>query len=278
MKTCFVGGGNMASAMISGMVGQGGVAGDIVVIEPLSPARTALEQRFGVRTLPAVDASIAMVDTIVLAVKPQAARAAIMPVAQAIAGQPLVISIMAGVRISSLRTLFADKPGLAYVRAMPNTPATIQRGISGIYLEASVSAPQRAVVETLLSTLGAVVWVASEAMIDAVTAVSGSGPAYVFLAIEALERAAVDLGFSATDARALALHTFRGAAELAFVSETAPAQLRENVTSKGGTTAAALAHMHATQFTDHWVAAVQAAAKRAHVLGDELAAALQQAP
>ena len=259
----FVGGGNMASALIGGLLRSGHAAQSVLVIEPLAEQRTRLEQQFGVRTLSAADASLAGAAQLVWAVKPQA----FVEAAAACAGQTaaaLHLSVMAGIRCDAI----ARATGAArIVRSMPNTPALIGQGIAGLYATPAVSAAERTQVEALLAPTGRTLWVGQEADLDAVTALSGSGPAYVFYFIEAMLQAAQDMGLSADQGRALALATFAGATELARQSDEPVALLRERVTSKGGTTHAALSSMQADGVKAAVVKAVRAAQQRARELG-----------
>ena len=273
MKITFLGGGNMASALIGGMIERGFAAGDIQVVELGDAARAALESRFGVRAVAGFDAAALGCDVLVLAVKPQQMKAALAPLAGQLAGQ-LVISIAAGLRLADLgRWLGATgAPHTRLVRCMPNTPALIGAGITGLYADPSVDAAGRAAAERILAAVGSTVWADAEAQMDAVTAISGSGPAYVFHFIEALEAAGRSLGFDEAGARRLAIDTVLGAARLAASSEDSPAVLRQKVTSKGGTTEAALASLAAAGWHDALVAAVKAAEARGRELGEQLGA------
>ena len=204
---------------------------------------------------------------VVLAVKPQQMREAARAVAPHLKDE-LVLSIAAGIRLVDLGRWLGGYTRLA--RCMPNTPALIGLGVTGLYARPEVAPAQRAHAQAVLEAVGEVIWVDDEALLDPVTAVSGSGPAYVFYLIEALERAAREVGLDAAAARRLALGTFRGAAELAARSSEPPATLRERVTSKGGTTERALASMRADKVDEAIVRAVRAANERAKALGDEL--------
>ena len=270
MAIAFIGGGNMASALIGGMLARGAAVGEFRVVEPLAEARARIAARFpglvlhGDTTREAVTGAA----LVVLAVKPQQMRPAAEALAPHLAGgdAPIVLSIAAGIRLADLARWLRGHQRL--VRAMPNTPALVGKGISGAFAAASVDAAGRALVSSVLAAAGDQVWVESEAMLDAVTGVSGSGPAYVFYFLEALEAAARDLGFAAADARNLAYVTFAGAVALAQASPEEPAVLRAQVTSKGGTTERALAAMEAGAVKANIVAAVKAAALRAGELGD----------
>lgn len=269
MKITFIGGGNMASALIGGLVNTGFAAADLCAVD-ISPETLArLEQSFGVRTQGVADAAALACDVVVLAVKPQQARAVCLALAPLLERQ-LVLSIAAGLRIEDLSRWLGGHPRL--VRAMPNTPALIGAGITGLCAAPAVSAAERDAAERVLRAVGETLWVADESQIDAVTAVSGSGPAYLFLLIEAMQQAASELGFSADDARRLSVGTALGAARLAAQSAEPASVLRERVTSKGGTTAAALAAMAEHGVKEGIVAGVLAADRRSRELGVELGA------
>lgn len=271
MNITFLGGGNMAVALIGGMLERGFAASDLQVIELSAEGRARLAQQFGVRVVEQADAQALACDVIVLAVKPQQMKAALAPLAGRLATQ-LVISIAAGLRLADLARWLggAGQPYSRLVRCMPNTPALIGAGITGLYADPAVDQAGRAAAARILEAVGSTVWVTDEGQIDAVTAVSGSGPAYLFHFIEALEAAGRSLGFDEASARQLALDTTLGAARLAAGSADSPAVLRHKVTSKGGTTEAALASLAAAGWHDALVAAVQAAAARGRELGIEL--------
>ena len=261
----FIGGGNMASAILGGLIASAVPASQVLVVEPFEAQRERLRSDFGVATLAAADGSIAGVELVVWAVKPQLFASAAAPCAAHV-GAALHLSVMAGIRSSTLaRTLGTER----IVRAMPNTPALIGQGIAGLYARAAVQAHERERVERLLAPTGGTLWVAQEADLDAVTALSGSGPAYVFYFIEAMVEAALEMGLDAEQGRQLALATFAGATALAQASDDPPALLRERVTSKGGTTDAALRAMAASGVKAAFVAAMRAAQVRAQILGDE---------
>jgi pyrroline-5-carboxylate reductase len=260
----FIGGGNMASALIGGLRrADPGV--DILAVEPAACQRERLAEAFGVIALAAADHTLRRADLVVWAVKPQYFADAAKPCAAWVGGA-LQLSVMAGIRSDAI---VAATGAQRVVRAMPNTPALIGAGIAGLYARDAVDAAGRARVEALLAPTGALVWVAKESDLDAVTALSGSGPAYVFYFIEAMIQAAVEMGLSADQGRALALATFAGATELARRSDEPPAVLRERVTSKGGTTFAALTAMQAAGVGPAFVEAIRAAQRRAAELGDE---------
>lgn len=271
MKITFLGGGNMAAALIGGLVERGFAPGNLCAIDLSADSRARLAGRFGVRTAEAVDEAALACDVLVLAVKPQQMKAAVAPLAGRL-GSQLIVSIAAGLRLADIGRWLgtAGKPYVRLVRCMPNTPALIGAGVTGLFAEAAVDAAGREAAEQVLAAVGSTVWVTDEAKIDAVTAVSGSGPAYVFHFIEALEAAGRALGFDEATARKLAIDTTLGAARLASGSDEAPAVLRERVTSKGGTTAAALASLAGSGWHDALVQAVAAAEARGRELGDEL--------
>ena len=265
----FIGGGNMASALIGGLVRAGRAATEILVIDPSAEQRTRLTADFGVQTLAAADARLGDAALVVWAVKPQLFGDAAAPCAAWVRGA-LHLSVMAGIRSDTLARAIGQAPAQArIVRSMPNTPALIGRGIAGLFASAAVSAGERALVEQVLAPTGKILWVAKEADLDAVTALSGSGPAYVFYFVEAMMAAASAMGLSAEQGRQLALATFDGATALAAQSPDAPELLRERVTSKGGTTFAALQSLEADGVKAAFIRAMVAAQQRAAGLGDE---------
>ena len=266
MKISFIGGGNMARALIGGLKNHGFPMGDISVIEPDAEKRAQLAADFGVQVteqLPSVNNA----DVVVLAVKPQQLRDLAIFLGSLLQ-QQLIISIAAGIRSQDLsRWLGGYK---AIVRAMPNTPAQIQAGISGLFALPDVSAQQRQQADTILGVAGRTIWLDNESQMDAITAISGSGPAYVFYFIEALQQAALELGFDPEAARALTLQTFIGACQLALQNPVDPATLRAQVTSKGGTTEQAILTMETAQVKSAIIQAARAAAKKSAELGDML--------
>ena len=265
----FIGGGNMASALIGGLLRSGRRGPQqVLVVEPVEAQRAKLVQDFGIAPLAAATPALAAAGLVVWAVKPQLFAEAAVPCAAHVGGA-LQLSVMAGIRSDAIvRATGAAR----VVRAMPNTPALIGRGIAGLYARPEVGADERAAVEALLEPTGATLWVEREADLDAVTALSGSGPAYVFFFIEALMDAARDMGLSEAQGRALALATVGGATALAEQSAEPPAVLRECVTSKGGTTHAALESMREAGVREAIVRAVRAAERRAAELGDAFGA------
>jgi pyrroline-5-carboxylate reductase len=261
----FIGGGNMATALVGGLVKSGHSADSILVIDPGEAQRAALKSQFGVRTQAAADAALAEAGLVVWAVKPQLFGLAAAPCAVHV-GAALQVSVMAGIRSGAVT---AATGAARVVRAMPNTPALIGQGIAGLYARAEATAADRAEVEAVLAPTGRLLWVEREADLDAVTALSGSGPAYVFYVVEAMVQAACEMGLSAVQGRQLALATFAGATALAEASAEPPAVLRERVTSKGGTTHAAITALDTAGVKAAFVTAIRAAERRAHELGDE---------
>jgi len=263
----FIGGGNMAAALIGGLIGKGHAASGIRVVELQAEARARLAAQFGVACMERAVAPLG--EAVVLAVKPQQLRTAAAAL-RPLLSHELVITIAAGIRLVDLSRWLGGYATL--VRCMPNTPALIGAGMSGLYASAAVGAGQRALADSMLGAVGATLWVPEEGMLDPVTAISGSGPAYVFYFVEAMQKAAQEMGFSAADARKLAVETFAGAARLAAQSTEDVARLRQCVTSKGGTTERALASMDADGVMNLIVQALHAANQRAHELGEQLGA------
>jgi pyrroline-5-carboxylate reductase len=259
----FIGGGNMASALIGGLVRSGTPPTRIVVVEPFEAQRGKLAQAFGVQAQPAADARLAAAATVVWAVKPQLFVEAAAPCAAHVS-HALQLSVMAGIRSDALVQASGTE---RIVRAMPNTPALIGQGIAGLYARPAVDATARAGIEALFAPTGSSLWVEQEDDLDAVTALSGSGPAYVFYFLEAMMQAAAEMGLSEAQGRLLAQSTFAGAAALAQQSPLSPAALREQVTSKGGTTYAALTALEAGGVKAAFVKALHAARDRAEELG-----------
>jgi pyrroline-5-carboxylate reductase len=261
----FIGGGNMAGAIIGGLRKSGRDGRSILVVDPGDAPRERLHDAFGVRALPAADASLEEASLVVWAVKPQYFQAAALPCAPHI-GRALQLSVMAGIRSDAIaRAALTQR----VVRAMPNTPALIGQGISGLYARDAVTDDERRTVEAVLAPTGRTLWVGREEDLDAVTALSGSGPAYVFYFVEAMMQAAGEMGLSAEEGKTLALATFAGATSLAASSEETPQVLRDRVTSKGGTTHAALVSLESDGVKAAFVKALKAAQQRARELGDE---------
>jgi pyrroline-5-carboxylate reductase len=267
MKIAFLGGGNMAGALVGGLIAKGFPAGSISVIEKLEAARASLERDHGVHSSAQADAATQAADTVVLAVKPQDLRRALAPLASLVR-EKLVLSIAAGVRLADISRWLGGHERL--VRSMPNTPALIGAGISALYAPESVAAEDRARAEQVLAAVGQTVWVPQERLLDPVTAVSGSGPAYVFWFIEHLAAAGAALGLAEDTARQLALQTVLGAAQLAARSTEPVSTLRERVTSRGGTTEAALRVFAEEQMAERLHKALEAASRRGAELGEQL--------
>jgi len=260
----FIGGGNMAGAIIGGLISQGHPAGRIVVVEPFAESRERLAAQ-GVQALAEAGDALRQADLVVWAVKPQMLHEAAQPVLPYVGGA-LHLSIAAGIGLGTLaRWLGTER----VVRAMPNTPALVGQGMTGLYTPAATPDADRELAESALRSTGQLLWVDDEALIDSVTAVSGSGPAYVFFFIEALEQAGVEMGLTAEQAHQLAVGTFTGASALAAASNDTPAVLRQRVTSKGGTTFAAISSMEADRVKDSIVRALHAARLRAQELEQE---------
>lgn len=267
-SVAFIGGGNMACAIVGGLLRGGLAPQGVVVVEPLQAQRDKLRSDFGVQAIAAADASLAGAGLVVWAVKPQRFAEAAAP-CRAHVGGALHLSVMAGIRSDAIAAAAGTE---RVVRAMPNTPALIGLGIAGLYARPPVSPADRARVEQVLAPTGRTLWMRAEADLDAVTALSGSGPAYVFYVVEAMTDAAQRMGLSADEGRQLALATFAGAAELARLASEPPEVLRQRVTSQGGTTHAALESLDADGVKAAFVKAIEAAQRRARELGDEFGA------
>ena len=267
-RIAFIGGGNMASAIIGGLIASGLPASQISVVEPFEAARTALKTKFGIDALPTATDALAAADLVVWAVKPQTFREAAAAAAPYTA-QALHLSVAAGITTDSIALWLGTS---RIVRAMPNTPALVGKGMTGLFARPDVDTTGQALIERVIGTTGQFVWVQAEEQLDAVTALSGSGPAYVFLFLEAMPQAGVDMGLTTAQSYQLAVATFQGASELAARSDEPAAVLRERVTSKGGTTYAAITHMQQTQLPEHFIAALRKAQTRAQELAAEFGA------
>jgi pyrroline-5-carboxylate reductase len=267
MNITFIGGGNMAGALITGLLQKGFDSSAIGVVEISSESRARLSEKFGIATYEEISAAAVATDIIVLAVKPQQLHGVATQLHGLLDGK-LVISIAAGVRCADLSRWLGSHPLI--VRAMPNTPAMVLAGVAGLYALPGVPESQRRQADTILGAVGTTVWLEREEQMDAITAISGSGPAYVFLFIEALQEAAAELGLTPDQARALSLETFLGATKLASQSAEDAATLRARVTSKGGTTERAILVMEAAGIKRTIIQAAQAASLRSRELGDEL--------
>jgi pyrroline-5-carboxylate reductase len=267
LRVAFIGGGNMGGALVGGLLARGFDAGALSVVEPLAEARARLVAQHRVHASATPDEATRAADTLVLAVKPQDMRAALAPL-RALLGEKLVVSIAAGLRLADISRWLGGHAKL--VRAMPNTPALIGAGATGLYALPGVSEAERARAERILGAVGTTVWLEDESLLDAVTALSGSGPAYVFWFIEKLAAAGEGLGLAPQVARRLALETVLGAARLAAGSSELPATLRERVTSKGGTTEAALRVFEEERLAERLERALEAARRRGAELGEQL--------
>lgn len=263
----FIGGGNMAQALIGGLVARGLPTTRITVSDPVPQIQEILRQQ-DVNVTEDNLAAIAHADVIVLAVKPQVLAQVLQPLASKIKDQ-LVISIVAGAPIELISTLLGGYQRI--VRVMPNTPALVQSGAHGAYADEAVTTQDRQLATQVLAATGLVIWVDQEKKIDAVTAISGSGPAYFFYLMEAMIQAGKNLGLDEKTASALTLQTAIGAAQMAITSENSPAVLRRNVTSPNGTTQAAIETFDHYQVSQHIQAAIVAAEKRSQTLAQELA-------
>jgi pyrroline-5-carboxylate reductase len=263
----FIGAGNMARSLAGGLQRNGWSAERLLLADPAEEQRRTIEQTLRLPTS-ADNAEVARrSDILILAVKPQALAQVAAELAPAVQDKrPLVVSIVAGVRITDIDRWLGGN--IAIVRTMPNTPALVGSGASGLYANAYVTGTQRDQAESILRAVGVTVWVENEQLIDVVTALSGSGPAYFFLVLEALEQAAIKAGLPAAHARLLTIETAVGAAKMALEGGEEPALLRKRVTSPGGTTEQAINVLEQAGLRDIFDNAVQAAARRAHELGD----------
>lgn len=268
MKLCIVGGGNMATALIGGLLKRGYASSKIRVIEINPESCMRLHEEFTIRADGDLEGAVQHTDIIIFAVKPQQLREVALRIAPLLSGH-LIISIAAGIRAADIARWSGTEN---IVRCMPNTPALIRAGMSGLYALDAVSEEHRQAAESILAAVGKSLWVMDETMLDAVTAISGSGPAYVFYFIEALQEAAEQMGFNHDDARELSLATFLGASKLAAGSDEDAGVLRARVTSKNGTTERALMRLDEHRVAAHIIEAAHAAAERAREMGDELGA------
>lgn len=267
-KISFVGGGNMAQAMISGLLNQGVAATQITVADPDAQKRQMLADK-GIHTIDASQdptAAIINADVVILAVKPQVMAQVLAQFSSALSSQ-LVVSIAAGVSLASLSDMLGGYSTL--VRAMPNTPAMLQAGASGLYADNHISQTHRKLAHALLAASGLAIWVETEAHLHAVTAVSGSAPAYFFYFIESIVKTGVALGLSEAQAAQLAMQTAFGAAKMCLTGDDGPAELRQKVTSPNGTTQAAIASMQASNIDEYIAAAMQACYQRSVELAGE---------
>ena len=261
----FIGGGNMASAIIGGLLRQGMTTRQIDVVEPYAEARDKLQAQFGITALHGPGPALAKASLVVWAVKPQTFKEAALQT-RFHTKQALHLSVAAGIRSDSIASWLGTQ---RIVRAMPNTPALVGKGMTALFGRPAVTDADRDLVNRVITPTGRFLWVTDETQLDAVTALSGSGPAYVFYFLEAMTQAGVDMGLSPEQAHRLAVGTFVGASELAAASDEAPEVLRQRVTSKGGTTHAAIVSMEQDQVKNAVMRALHAARHRARELGDE---------
>jgi len=260
----FVGGGQMAGSLIGGLLAAGHPAARLLVAEPDAARAAALRREFAVEVRPRGADVAAGADALVLAVKPQVMREAVTGLAPA--ASTTVVSIAAGIRIETLRRWLG--PQALVVRAMPNTPALLRAGITGLHAPAGTPTPSRELAERILRAVGTTCWLEQESQLDAVTALSGSGPAYFFLVTEALREAGAALGLDAGTAALLAQRTLVGAGRMADQGGKDVAELRANVTSKGGTTEAAVAHLESQGLRRLFAEALRDAERRSRELGE----------
>ena len=267
MRIAFIGAGNMASSLIGGLLAKGLDAAQIRASDPGAETRARVSAEHGIELFADNAQALQDADVIVIAVKPQVMKAVCQDLRAHLEPHQLLISIAAGITCTSLQNWLGNQP---LVRCMPNTPALLGKGVSGLFATAAVTAEQRQQAEDLLSAVGIAVWVDTEAQIDAVTAVSGSGPAYFFLLIEAMADAGVKLGLPREVAKQLAEQTALGAAHMAVASDVDAAELRRRVTSPAGTTEAAIKSFQADGFAASVEKALSAAAHRSAEMAEQL--------
>jgi pyrroline-5-carboxylate reductase len=261
----FIGGGNMASAIIGGLLKQGMTPGQILVVEPFEEARAKLQAQFGIAAVSAPDASLERAGMVVWAVKPQTFKDAALQTKQ-YTSNALHLSVAAGIRSDSIAAWLGTE---RIIRCMPNTPALIGKGITALFPRDGVTDADKQWAGEVIATTGQFLWLEREAQLDAVTAISGSGPAYMFYFMEAMTAAGAEMGLPAEQAYQLAVATFIGAGELARASTETPEVLRQRVTSKGGTTYAAITSMDDSGIKASFAKALHAARDRAKEMGDE---------
>ncbi|HEY5810608.1 MAG TPA: pyrroline-5-carboxylate reductase [Povalibacter sp.] len=262
----FIGGGNMARSLIGGLIARGTPADRICVADPVPAQLALLQEQFGVRAAGDNRLAVAGADVVVIAVKPQEMRSVVADLSPTLEHRPLIISVAAGIRASDIQRWAG---GIPVVRCMPNRPALQGCGMTGLFATADVPAAGQQLATDILSAVGATMWLEHESQMDVVTAISGSGPAYFFLLIEMLEDAGVALGLTAEASHRLAVETAYGSGCMARDAVEPAAVLRQQVTSKGGTTAAALQVLEDRQVRAAFAAAVEAAARRSAQLADE---------
>ncbi len=268
-RIVFIGAGNMAASLIGGLVKDGYAADRITAVDIDDAKLEALQGRFGIHTSSEAAVAAAKGDVVVLAVKPQMMKEVAAGLHAALTHKPLVLSVAAGIPLAALQGWLGELP---LVRTMPNTPALVQSGATALVANDRVSEAQRGVAESIMRAVGLTLWLDDESQMDAVTALSGSGPAYFFLVMEAMDRAAKALGLPAQAARLLTLQTAMGAAKLALESEETPEVLRQKVTSPGGTTEAALTVLMEGDLLPLFEQAMTAAAERSRQLAQEFGA------
>ena len=267
----FIGGGNMASCIIGGMIANGFSADDIMVSGSGEESRQRLEKTYGIKTMTDNQAAARQADLIVLAVKPQIMPIVATDLALSLDHRPAIVSVAAGIPLSALENWLGNS--LAIVRAMPNTPAKVLSGATGLFANPQVDVEQKTIVEKIFGAIGYACWVDTEAQIDAVIAVSGSGPAYFFRIMEIMQKIGQELGLPEQIARDLSINTVLGAARMATESGTSATQLREQVTSPGGTTQAALQSFEQQNLEDVFRKAMNSALDRAEVMSADLGSA-----
>lgn len=269
-RIAFIGGGNMAASLIGGLRAQGIPATSICASDPGADNRAELQATHGIETFADNGQALAGADVVVLAIKPQVMQAVCRDLAGHLQANQLIVSIAAGINCTSLQDWLGAQTPRAIVRCMPNTPSLLRQGVSGLFANAQVSDAQKQQAEQLLSAVGLALWLDKEPLIDAVTAVSGSGPAYFFLMIEAMTAAGEQLGLPRETAAQLTLHTALGAARMACESDLEAAELRRRVTSPNGTTEAAIKAFQAGGFEPLVQQAMNAAAHRSAELAEQL--------
>ena len=275
-KLCFIGAGNMANAIIGGLCKKGFPAQNITACDPSEQNLERLKQQWNIETETDNQQAAAQAGVIILCVKPQILKLVCEALSPALSHQPLIISIAAGLELSSIEPWLGSGlvkslgNDLAIIRCMPNTPAQVLKGASGLFANPSVSKAQKEITTTLFSAIGVVEWVDDEQKMHSVTALSGSGPAYIFLVIEAMEAAAIKQGIPAETARKLAAQTVAGAAEMVLNSDLEPAQLKRNVMSPGGTTERAIHMFESLDLVPIFEQAMNAAQERSVALSEQL--------
>lgn len=269
-RIAFIGGGNMAASLIGGLRAQGIPATSLCASDPGADKRAELEAAHGIETFGDNGQAVANADVVVLAIKPQVMQTVCRDLAGHLRSNQLIVSIAAGINCASLQHWLGGQTPRSIVRCMPNTPSLLRQGVSGLYANAQVSEQQKQQAEQLLSAVGVALWLEEEGLIDAVTAVSGSGPAYFFLMIEAMTAAGEQLGLPRETAAQLTLQTALGAARMACENDIEAAELRRRVTSPNGTTEAAIKAFQAGGFESLVQQAINAAAQRSAELAEQL--------